>query len=45
MVCHPRGHEDLVDVLVGAAALEARVVLAQGEVIGTNWVVLAIGQG
>src|ERR1700733_15433879 len=38
-------HEDLVDILVGAAALEARAVSARGKVVRTNRIVLAVGQG
>src|SRR4029077_20017017 len=38
-------HEDLVEILVGIAALEAGVVFAQGEVVGTNRIVFAVGEG
>ena len=38
------GHEDLVDILVGVAALEARVTLARGEVVGTNRQIFAVGE-
>src|ERR1700676_2586828 len=39
------GHEDLVDILVGVAALEARVTLSRGEIVGTNRLILAVGEG
>ena len=39
------GHEDLVDILVGAAALEAGVVPGDSEIVGTNGIVLAVGEG
>src|ERR1039457_1932408 len=38
------GHENLVDVFIGVAAFEARVVLAGREVIGANRIVFAVGQ-
>src|SRR5260370_13845614 len=39
------GHEDFIDILVGAAALESRIVLAQGKVVGTNRLIFAVGEG
>src|SRR5580658_450012 len=38
------GHEDLVDILVGNAALETRIVSARGEVVGADRIVLAVGE-
>src|SRR5208282_744807 len=37
-------HEDLVDILIGAATLEAGIVLTQGKVVRTNRIVLAVGE-
>ena len=39
------GHEDRVDILVGAAALEARIFSAQSKVVGTDRIVFAVGEG
>src|SRR5258708_34734988 len=38
------GHEDFIDILVGAAAFESRVVPAQGKVVGTNRLIFAVGE-
>src|SRR5208283_1246867 len=38
------GHEDLVDILVGLAALEARIVATGREVVGADRIVLAVGE-
>ena len=39
------GHENLVNVLIGAAAFKARVVSGSSKVERTNWIVLAVSEG
>ena len=38
------GHEDLVDILIGRAALETGIVSAVGEVVGANRLIFAVGE-